>query len=88
MADHLDEQQRMDGERDKMPPGPPDWFQVCNRTVCNQRGADWWNPSTRAWYCGRCARLINDHNPGLCYEVSLDATPRAAVAAYERGEGE
>ena len=31
---------------------------ICNRTVCSQT-ASWWNTSTRAYYCGDCARQIN-----------------------------
>ena len=31
---------------------------ICNRKVCNEE-ASWWNPSTRAYYCGFCAQQIN-----------------------------
>ncbi len=38
----------------------------CNRTACQKEGATWWNPSTQAYYCTRCAKRINKYNPGLC----------------------
>ncbi len=38
----------------------------CNRTACQKEGATWWNPSTQAYYCTRCAKKINQYNPGLC----------------------
>lgn len=31
----------------------------CNREACQAPNAVWWNTSTRAYYCGRCARDIN-----------------------------
>jgi hypothetical protein len=46
---------------------------LCNRKVCGQPYARWYNPSTRAFYCERCAKLIDEHNPGLCIEyVDVD----------------
>ncbi len=35
----------------------------CNRSVCLRPGAEWFNHSTKRWYCGDCARLINEVNP-------------------------
>lgn len=35
----------------------------CNRTACQQPSADFYNHSTRAWYCGKCANMINKMNP-------------------------
>jgi hypothetical protein len=34
----------------------------CNRTACQTpiRGLNWWNVGTRAYYCQRCADLINE----------------------------
>jgi len=32
----------------------------CNRGACDSKRAYWWNTSTRAYYCGGCARRIND----------------------------
>ena len=34
----------------------------CNVTACQKPGADYWNLSTRAWYCRECADKIN-YNP-------------------------
>lgn len=35
----------------------------CNRTACEEaKGADWYNFSTREFYCEECARKINYHN--------------------------
>lgn len=31
----------------------------CNVTACQKPGATWWNISTRAYYCPRCADEIN-----------------------------
>lgn len=36
--------------------------QRCNRTACQAPGAYWYNHSTRAYYCGTCADLINAVN--------------------------
>ena len=30
----------------------------CNRTACQSPGAYFYNWSTRAWYCRRCAEMI------------------------------
>ncbi len=38
----------------------------CNRTVCKQLGASWYNSSTQRFYCKSCAMKINEYNPGLC----------------------
>jgi len=34
----------------------------CNRTVCNLGPAEWWNKSTRKYYCRVCAEKINEHD--------------------------
>lgn len=31
----------------------------CNRTACQRPGADWFNHSTQAYYCRRCADWLN-----------------------------
>lgn len=36
--------------------------QECNRTVCKNENAQFYNHSTRKYYCTPCARLINDAN--------------------------
>ena len=45
----------------------------CNRTVCKNKNANWFNLSTRAYYCESCANEINywskrDENIILCSE--------------------
>lgn len=34
----------------------------CNRTVCKNEKANWFNHSTRAWYCRNCAAKLNHAN--------------------------
>lgn len=44
----------------------------CNRTACQTElvdGAIYYNHSTDANYCPKCAYLINKHNPDLCILV-------------------
>lgn len=36
--------------------------QNCNREVCQKTGANWFNLSTRSYYCFECAQLINEAN--------------------------
>lgn len=31
----------------------------CNRTACKTKNAQWFNKITQAYYCDRCARMIN-----------------------------
>jgi len=55
----------------------------CNRWACKsiETPSWWWNPSTRAWYCQKCALAINDGTyPQLCIqEINLpDLTPVSA----------
>lgn len=47
----------------------------CCRTVCTETDAEWWNSSTRKWYCAACARMINQHAPGLCVRQAADGEP-------------
>ena len=35
----------------------------CNRTACHNPDAQWFNRSTRAYYCGECAMKLNHANP-------------------------
>jgi hypothetical protein len=37
----------------------------CNRKACLRPGANWFNRETRAYYCRRCAWLINTGNPDI-----------------------
>lgn len=50
----------------RVPPGHP-----CHRSACRKPGAEWWNSSTREFYCTGCARAINEGSPGLCVRVEL-----------------
>lgn len=34
----------------------------CNRSACQKPGATWYNHSTQAWYCLKCAGQINEAN--------------------------
>src|SRR5690349_19861936 len=56
---------------------------ACNRSACLERPATWWNESTRAHYCGTCARLINDNTPDgsiICTPVRRPSTMSNRVA--------
>jgi hypothetical protein len=35
---------------------------LCNRSSCLAPGADWYNHSTRKFYCHRCAIDLNHYN--------------------------
>ena len=35
---------------------------ICNRKVCEEKPAKWFNHSTRKYYCRKCAETINRHN--------------------------
>jgi len=57
--------------------------ELCNRTACQTgRNVFMWNHSTRAYYCVRCARLINDGN-GTINGVPLCAIDEDKMA-YEK----
>lgn len=52
----------------------------CNRRDCQAPGATWYNSSTRAHYCRKCARKINhwsrkDEGVLLCVEVTEHEHP-------------
>lgn len=58
----------------------------CNRTACQKPdSAHYYNHSTRAWYCGKCAHSINRMNPEshkiygheLCTHESSEHTIKA-----------
>ena len=36
-----------------------DYCQECNRIVCKNTGAKYYNLSTKKYYCQRCAEVIN-----------------------------
>lgn len=39
-----------------------DYQGVCNRMVCKNEPAEYYNHSTQKYYCHRCAFMINDMN--------------------------
>ncbi len=68
--------------------------EICNRTSCKKEGATWWNISTRAWYCQKCAEDINEGKyPWVCVPLTslppmpppvTDDAKKAALAAWLR----
>ncbi len=53
---------------------------LCNRSACQQPPATWWNPNTRAYYCGYCALLINRNVPREHPEWRLVQAPSPSAA--------
>lgn len=41
----------------------------CNRTICQQSGATWYNHSTRKYYCPNCAEMLNEDNRKDAMEI-------------------
>lgn len=47
-------------------------MKLCNRSACRAPNPTYWNTSTRAWYCEKCAKAINEgagthlHGVPLC----------------------
>lgn len=59
---------------------------ACNVTACQKPGAEYWNTSTRAWYCEKCARAINAvpmSTPPLCVHATSLPPLMTDVADYE-----
>lgn len=46
----------------------------CNRTACQRPPAEWFNQSTRAWYCEDCAHEINKFRPTQEDSLRLNGT--------------
>lgn len=44
-------------------------FGSCNRTACQKPGANWFNHSTRKYYCEDCAIDLNFHNADLSIDM-------------------
>lgn len=42
---------------------PPESEVICNRAVCTNTDPEYWNNSTRKYYCESCAIWINKENP-------------------------
>ncbi len=52
----------------------------CNRTVCKHLNANWYNSSTRKYYCIECALLINrENNQELCVKENNEPTEPTSV---------
>jgi len=49
------------------------YLEECNRGACPNKVATWYNKSTRAFYCGICARLIMQYpeNVGLLVNMVM-----------------
>jgi hypothetical protein len=56
---------------------------ICNRSACDRAGADWWNTSTRAWYCVVCANAIMAHHGNENLLVTRVSLPSAAPLPSE-----
>lgn len=50
---------------DKCPTCKDNDRRLCRRSACRSPGADHWHTMNEEWYCGVCARKINETNPGL-----------------------
>lgn len=43
-----------------MPADKGKYLGSCNRSACLRPGATWWNHGSYAYYCGSCARELNE----------------------------
>ena len=63
---------------------------LCNRSACRAEGATYWNTSTRAYYCEKCANSINDHagtkitGVPLCIPLTSMPLPWVLGAPYHK----
>ncbi len=63
---------------------------LCNRSACRAEGATNWNTSTRAYYCDKCAKAINEgagsHIIGvpLCVPLTSMPLPTVQSAPYHK----
>lgn len=55
--EHIQNEKDLSGNLEK-----GDYLAECYRTVCTSRPADFFNHSTKKYYCGSCAHLINEAN--------------------------
>lgn len=61
----------------------------CNRTACQAsiQGRNYWNSSTRAYYCGTCARDINywsNRDEGIIICTAVSTADDQPPFPYER----
>lgn len=59
--DHLKNEQMISG-REPRAEDKGEYMGECNRTVCTNRPAEWYNHSTRYYYCVKCAKTLNEEN--------------------------
>lgn len=46
---------------------------LCNRrSACTENNAEWFNSSTKKYYCAKCAALINRANPEVKSSTGID----------------
>ena len=48
---------------------------LCNRSACRAESATWWNTSTLAYYCEKCAKGINEGAGTHIHGVQLCVPP-------------
>jgi hypothetical protein len=71
--------------------------ELCNRTACQtDRRVSYYNKTMQAWYCVKCARLINSSsvNDPLCimdedrdfYEKNIKHKQKLTWAEYNKGK--
>ena len=53
----------------------------CNVTACQGPGATFFNQSTRAWYCPKCASEINDFKPTQEDSMKLYGRPELCITS-------
>jgi hypothetical protein len=56
----------------------------CFRGACSNVGARWWNPNTQRYYCGTCAKEINQVGMEECPELKLVETVPCYVFQVKR----
>lgn len=60
-----------------------EYLGACNRSACLAPGAAWYNRGSYAFYCGACARMLNDANrhDEFCKDAPLCRLVTAEEAA-------
>ena len=55
----------------------------CNRTACQLPGANWYNKSTRAYYCPQCAKDINSYPPTRADCIAMYGPEHPNLCVYQ-----